>query len=337
MNASADGQGQVFQAGRDIVISGEPHANARKLTVLNVAAAAQVLTEMAASADTRDEAVVIVADMDPEVARLRLQAMPPESAGQILARMDHQLAYERLVRIPDTQAAAILSHMPAEPAAELVVQHSQESKLRLLSEMEPQRTAQILMTFADVAAARLAVDLSRRGTGRWNAAAMFAAIPADRLIRFMVELEFSSWVELLEAMSAETVENLISFFPSSYAAKWLTAISAGKAARVIAVSDLSNFSELLGGMSDDVLVERASDLLAEVEDISLTRLFRRMPARRACHVVAGLPADRAAHALMGLWEGRIAVLLALVTQEHAESILQQIPGEKRRRVEELLA
>jgi hypothetical protein len=80
MTASAKGQGQVFQAGRDIVISGRPHANTRKLTVLNIAAAAQVLTDMASNAAPLDEAVVIVADMEPEAARLRLHTMSAESA-----------------------------------------------------------------------------------------------------------------------------------------------------------------------------------------------------------------------------------------------------------------
>ncbi|WBB99753.1 hypothetical protein O7543_04240 [Solwaraspora sp. WMMA2080] len=302
MNASADGQGRVFQAGRDIVISGQPHANARKLTVLNVEAAAQVLTEMAGNAKTRDEAVLTVADMEPGVAASRLAAMPPESAAQILARMDHRLARQRLLLIPSWgggEGGAILGHLPARVAAKLVEDVPRDTTLSLLGQIAPKHAAAILAEFPDSLAGEIIITNPANYTREEYTLEGFLAHP----------------------------------FSTEYAATWLLILPLAQAARVVAAASAEATAVIFACMSDEALVGHGSGLLSKV-DVSylVTVLAFLQPVWRAGALLSGLADDRVAAALADLPETRCAVLLARLPEERAAEIVRQLPETKQQAV-----
>ncbi|MDG4771172.1 hypothetical protein [Solwaraspora sp. WMMD792] len=295
MNASADGQGQVFQAGRDIVISGQPHANVRKLTVLNVAAAAQVLTEMAASAETRDEAVVIVADMDSEVAASRLGAMQPEWAAQILARMDHQLVLQRFTKIPNGAGAAILRCMPVWSAAMLAAELPPERTVQQLARMEPEEVTAILAQMPDSLVAELLIEFPARLEINWSFPVLMALIP----------------------------------FTIAHGAYWLAWLSSAEAARVVAAASAEATVVAFANMSSEALTARSGSLLSKVDEDYLRTVFTLLkPVWRAGTLLNGLTDDRVAAALAGVPETRCAVLLAQVPEERAAEIVRQMPEAK---------
>jgi Mg/Co/Ni transporter MgtE len=142
---------------------------------------------------------------------------------------------------------------------------------------------------------------------------------------------------LLEVMPAVTVSSLLSLADPEDAAEALNMLSSGQAAKVVARSGVSMVTEWLSEVPANVLVERAQKLLVEVNHIDLAVLLLRMPARRARYVVSGLPAERVAPAIAELSPGRAAVLLALVTEEHTESILKRLPEAMRKSLEASLA
>lgn len=305
MTASAKGHGQVFQAGRDIVISGQPHANARKLTVLNVAAAGQILTDMASNAATLDEAVVIVADMEPEVAASRLAAMPPESAAQILARMDHQLARQRLIKVNGEMGAIILTHMPAVCAAELAVKIAPEKVLKLLIRMAPERAAAILAELPDMLVARLLIEIPARFV---NDKLAKARSVSTRLHAFPIRIQ--------------SIESL------------LTRLSDAQVARVVAAAPVDDAAQVLAILDDAVLAERGSVLLSQVDDPCYLARFLAViaPVWRAGSLLAVLPNHRLGIALAGVSDVRAALLLAQVPEKRAVQIMRQMPLAKQERI-----
>ncbi|TNH30210.1 hypothetical protein FHG89_08710 [Micromonospora orduensis] len=129
LHAEATEHGHVYQiAHGNMYIGADGMATTREILSLSIAEAARRLSDL-----PTNEAVAVLATIDPFAAANRLSAMRPDRAADVLANMDEVAAGVRLAHMNSASAGEVLPQMPTDRARLLLAALPHEYALKILA------------------------------------------------------------------------------------------------------------------------------------------------------------------------------------------------------------
>lgn len=315
-NATANGQGSVYQAGRDIHVSvsvSEPRLiDPATWANLELGEAARRLAGL-----TDADAAAVLGTMDPGKAAPRMLAMPRQRWGAILRAMDETAAAQRLNALPPEDAAKLLSTLKVPYA------------IRVFSAFEADRRPQITAALPDLTLVPLLWTLwtSRRS----DAVQLLGKLPARRVARLLRNEPTTKAAGVLAALAVPEATAVLAASPTDTILEYLIAQPA-KVARLIAALSPERFAALAPALPPDRLdllahalpVDRTVPLLAGLTPLDTAELLAPpFPPGKAAQVLVALPAKRRRKVNAELPPAQLAAVLVVLPAQRRISWLAQ--------------